>query len=175
MLYNKSTLVLLGGVDISSHWYDEPPHPKTQTPDLERDTREFIAVQDAIKEGRSVIGVCRGAQLLCVANGGKLHQHVPEHSNNSHPIFTYDDKILYDVAADHHQVMAPAGDYIMYATAYRKTNDDEGFDDYTPEVVWWPSTRCLAVQPHPEWMPSSHPFNAWLNDLMKKLNIDWEF
>lgn len=57
---DKTPLILWGGVDISSHWYDEPPHPKTQTPNLERDTREFIAVQDAIQEGRSVIGVCRG-------------------------------------------------------------------------------------------------------------------
>lgn len=159
-------LILWGGVDISPHWYDETPHPRTQSPNLERDRAEFEAVQQAVIEERPVIGVCRGAQLLCVANGGKLHQHVPEHMNNSHPILTYDDKIFRDVAADHHQVMIPAGDFIVYATAY---------DDYIPEVVYWPTTKCLAVQPHPEWMDSDHPFNVWLNDLCKQLfNLDYE-
>ena len=162
-------LILWGGVDISPHWYDETPHPRTQHPNLPRDEAEFLAVSNAVFEGKPVIGVCRGAQLLCVYNGGKLHQHVPEHQNNSHPILTYDDKIFRDVAADHHQVMIPAGDYVMYATAYKKCELEETCDDYTPEVVYWPKTKCLAVQPHPEWMDSSHPFNVWLNNLIKQL------
>lgn len=165
-------LILWGGVDISSHWYDEPSHPKTQSPDLQRDEEEFTAVSNAVFEGRPVIGVCRGAQLLCVYNGGKLHQHVPEHSNNSHRILTYDDKILKNVAADHHQVMIPKGEFIIYATSYITLSQDKNYD---PEVIYWPATRCLAVQPHPEWMDSSHPFNLWLNNLMKQLSIDWEF
>ena len=162
-------LILWGGTDISPHWYNESPHPKTDKPDLQRDTREFLAVNDAVKEGRPVIGVCRGAQLLCVYNKGSLLQHVPEHKNNSHPIFTYDDKIIKNVAADHHQVMVPVGDFILYATAYNITKD------YLPEVVYWPATKTLAVQPHPEWMQSAHPFNVWLNDLCKHLfNLDYE-
>lgn len=161
-------LVLWGGVDISPHWYNESPHPRTQTPNLERDETEFSEVQKAVDEGRSVIGVCRGAQLLCVFNKGRLLQHVPYHQNNSHPILTNEKVILYNVAADHHQVMVPSGEYIVYAVGYEP-------QDYVPEVVWWPETKCLAVQPHPEWMNSDHPFNVWLNDLLKHLGIDYQF
>ena len=168
-------LILWGGVDISSHWYNEPPHPKTQAPNISRDEEEFAAVQQAVDQGRSAIGICRGAQLLCVFNKGKLHQHVPQHQNNSHPIMTKDDKIIYGVAADHHQVMILKGEHIVYATAYDQTEYERHEFGDVAEVVWWPETRCLAIQPHPEWMPSSHPFNLWLNDLMKQLDINWEF
>lgn len=164
-------LILWGGVDISPHWYNESPHPKTQSPDLRRDESEFMAVSNAVFEDRPVIGVCRGAQLLCVYNGGRLHQHVPSHVNNSHQILTFDDKIFSNVAADHHQVMIPEGDFIIYATEYNYWNvqDGLGYDEYSPEVVYWHKTRCLAVQPHPEWMEKDHPFNIWLNDLIKDL------
>jgi len=153
-------LLLWGGVDISPHWYEEEPLPTTQKPDLIRDKDEFAAVDNAIDDCIPIIGVCRGAQLLCVANGGNLHQHVPYHKNNSHPIFTRDGKIFKNVAADHHQVMIPAGNYELYATSY---------DDYLPEVVYWPSTKSLAIQPHPEWMKRSDPFNVWLDDLIFNL------
>lgn len=172
---NLKPLLLWGGVDISPHWYDESPHPRTQSPNLERDRQEFEAVRQAVIDGRPIIGVCRGAQLLCVVNGGKLHQHVPEHMNNSHPIFTHDDKILYGVAADHHQVMIPDGEFVVYATAYINPDSESLCDEYTPEVVYWPGTKCLAVQPHPEWMNQDHPFNVWINNLIKHLfNLDYE-
>lgn len=153
-------LILWGGTDINPVIYGESPLPTTDKPDSRRDQVEVEEVFKAIREKRPIIGVCRGAQLLCALNEGKLLQHVPYHTNNSHPIFTYDDKIFYNVAADHHQVMIPAGDFVIYATSY---------DDYAPEVVYWPKTRCLAVQPHPEWNPKDHPFNEWLNKLIKTL------
>lgn len=153
-------LILWGGTDIGTIWYGQPALSTTQTPNIERDTLEFNLVEKAKREDVPVIGVCRGGQLLCVANGGTLIQHVPKHQNNSHPILTYDDKIFKHVAADHHQVMVPTGEFIIYATSY---------DDYIPEIVYWPKTKCLAVQPHPEWMNKDHPFNLWLNDLIFNL------
>lgn len=159
-------LILWGGTDINPQIYFEEPLPTTDKPDIHRDSREQVMVVEAIDVGRPIVGVCRGAQLLCAMNGGKLNQHNPSHRNNNHPILTYDDKILYDVAADHHQIMIPAGNFELFANSY---------PDYLPEVVWWPETKCLAIQPHPEWMYASHPFNVWINDLMFKLGIDHQF
>jgi len=166
---SEKPLILWGGTDISPHHYNEPAQPETDTPDHHRDTAEFLAVISAIEQGKPVIGVCRGAQLLCVVNGGKLLQHIPEHRNNSHRV---DCKDIFDegsfftpvdsfdnVAADHHQVMVPSGNHIVIGTA----------PDGVPEVVYWPDTKCLAIQPHPEWMNKDHPFNIWVNELIFNL------
>src|SRR5512139_2001888 len=101
-------LLLWGGTDINPDIYFEEPLPTTDKPDISRDSREIVAVVEAIDSGKPIIGICRGAQLLCALNGGKLDQHNPKHRGNSHPIFTHDGKILYDVAADHHQIMIPS-------------------------------------------------------------------
>lgn len=153
-------LILWGGTDIDPQIYFEEPLPTTDKPDVDRDSRETVAVVEAIDSGRPIIGICRGAQLLCALNGGKLDQHNPSHRNNSHPIFTSDGELLLNVAADHHQTMKPAGNFIIYGVSP---------SDNVPEVVYWPATRCLAVQPHPEWMHREHSFNKWLDNLIFNL------
>jgi putative glutamine amidotransferase len=169
-------LLLMGGTDINSELYGEKPLPTTDKPDEYRDLSEFNSVMGAIEQNIPVIGICRGAQLLCAINWGKLHQHVPEHRNNNHPLFCRTSEIDADgiveyvviehVAADHHQCMIPMGNYKLFAYA----------GDNNPEVVYWPETKCLAVQPHPEWMNKDHPFNIWLDSLIFNLfNLKVEF
>lgn len=166
-------LILWGGTDIGSYLYNENPHTMNDKPDQDRDTREVKLFLSAIEEKRSVIGVCRGAQLLCALQGGSLLQHVPEHKNNNHAvevIVSYKHPLnysarIFNVAADHHQVMVPKQGEILAWSDF----------DNAPEVVWWEKTRCLGVQPHPEWMDSDHSFNIWLNKLLVKLEIDHQF
>ena len=173
-------LILQGGVDINPKLYGESPHPHTQHPNDVRDAREIAAVKQAWAEGRPVIGICRGAQLLCVLNGGKLYQHTPDHGC-SHPITTKDGEVFKEVAAGHHQMMIPAGDFVVYGYDGRSSkcydaNNKEHIIKNAPEVVWWKETKSLAIQPHPEWMPHHFPFNMWLNRLIKELlNIDGVF
>lgn len=170
----------MGGTDIDPKYYDENPGKFTQPPDTIRDIKEFAAVNRAVQEGQPVVGVCRGAQLLCVANGGTLHQHTVPLEDN-HSITTNKGVVFEQVAADHHQIMMPKGDYIVLAynpqsVRIYNTECTEYFNrKNTPEVIWYPDTKCLAIQPHPEWMDSTHPFNVWLNNLMKELEIDYEF
>lgn len=160
LAHDKEYLLLWGGTDISSKLYGEEPLPTTDKPDKIRDERELAQIDYYIRHKLPIIGVCRGAQLLCVANGGKLLQHVPEHRNNNHAVFILDtEEDIESVAADHHQVMLPAGNYTILGEAH---------DGY-PEVVYWPDTKCLAVQPHPEWMNKDHPFNIWLDSLIYNL------
>jgi gamma-glutamyl-gamma-aminobutyrate hydrolase PuuD len=171
-------LLLWGGTDIGSSYYGQRPHRFANMPEVNRDRIEFAAVNNYINDGIPVIGVCRGGQLLCVANGGSLWQHSEKHVR-SHSIMCNKldgsfDKTIESVAAGHHQIMNPSGKYIVLGWAGFETTVYDEYDtpkliSDTPEVVWWPDTNCLAVQPHPEWMISNHPFNIWIDDIIKEL------
>ena len=75
-------LVLWGGVDINPERYGQRALSYTQQPNNYRDQEEFAAVYKAVKDGTPIIGICRGAQLLCIANGGTLYQHSAPHKHN---------------------------------------------------------------------------------------------
>ncbi len=70
-------LVLTGGPDVDPARYGEAPHPETDVPRGERDRWELDLVRAALAVDLPVLAVCRGAQLLNVALGGSLHQHLP--------------------------------------------------------------------------------------------------
>ncbi|WP_308167256.1 gamma-glutamyl-gamma-aminobutyrate hydrolase family protein [Catellatospora tritici] len=70
-------LVICGGADVDPARYDEAPHPAVYT-DALRDSGELPLVRVAFKTGLPLLGVCRGMQLMTVAAGGRIHQHVPE-------------------------------------------------------------------------------------------------
>ncbi len=71
-------LVLTGGRDVDSARYGHSSHPATDEPDRDRDAWEFALVRGALQRGMPVLGICRGAQVLNVALGGTLHQHLPD-------------------------------------------------------------------------------------------------
>jgi len=72
-------LVLAGGVDIDPAGYGEQAHPETVETVPERDCFEIALVRAAIERDLPVLGICRGMQLINVALGGTLLQHLPEH------------------------------------------------------------------------------------------------
>ncbi len=71
-------LFLMGGEDIDPSLYGEAPHPQTQPPSSARDALELELTKRALADGRPILGICRGCQMLAVASGGKLVQHVPD-------------------------------------------------------------------------------------------------
>jgi gamma-glutamyl-gamma-aminobutyrate hydrolase PuuD len=71
-------LLLSGGGDVAPDRYGATPHTRTGRPDPQRDAAELAALDAALAAGLPVLGVCRGAQLLNVAGGGTLHQHLPD-------------------------------------------------------------------------------------------------
>jgi putative glutamine amidotransferase len=70
-------LLLTGGGDVDPEVFGETPDRDLGSVDPERDAFE-LALYAAFREaGKPVLGVCRGCQLMNVAHGGKLHQHLP--------------------------------------------------------------------------------------------------
>ncbi len=71
-------LLLAGGPDIDPRQYATRPDPATADVRPERDAWESALLDAALDRDIPVLGICRGAQLLNVARGGTLHQHIPE-------------------------------------------------------------------------------------------------
>ncbi|HET6705868.1 gamma-glutamyl-gamma-aminobutyrate hydrolase family protein [Amycolatopsis sp.] len=76
-------LVLTGGADVEPGRYGAEPHPATYTRP-ERDAFEFGLFAAARRQGKPVLGVCRGLQVMSVALGGTLTQHLPERGTTEH-------------------------------------------------------------------------------------------
>jgi putative glutamine amidotransferase len=71
-------LILTGGRDIDPAVYGQDAHPQTDEPTGNRDAWELALLAEALRRRLPVLGICRGAQLLNVALGGTLHQHLPD-------------------------------------------------------------------------------------------------
>lgn len=176
----KKPLILWGGTDIDARFYSKQRSKFADSPNTIRDDREYTSLSTAEYSETPVVGICRGAQMICAYNGGELYQHSEGH-NQSHDIWTNDGQHFADVAADHHQIMIPKGkDFVILAYDKRPTKvwlDDEhtAVISVVPEVVWYPSTKMLAIQPHPEWEVGKTNFVEWINNFMKSVEIDYEF
>ena len=72
-------LVLTGGADIDPASYGQCAHAETVDTVPERDAFEIALTRAAIARDLPVLGICRGMQLINVACGGTLLQHLPEH------------------------------------------------------------------------------------------------
>jgi putative glutamine amidotransferase len=71
-------LILAGGSDIDPGAYSAEPHAETRVTWPERDIFEVALAQRALVRDMPLLGICRGMQILNVARGGTLCQHLPE-------------------------------------------------------------------------------------------------
>ena len=69
-------LILAGGADIGEAYLGEPLHKEADPVPPERDETEFRLAKRFIEGGKPVLGICRGAQVVNVAMGGKHDQHI---------------------------------------------------------------------------------------------------
>lgn len=70
-------LIVAGGTDVDPATYGHGRHELTQ-PQPERDTHDLALTSAALARGLPLFAICRGAQILNVAGGGTLHQHIPD-------------------------------------------------------------------------------------------------
>lgn len=71
-------LVFSGGADLDPDLYGQEPHPETRGVDEARDRSELALVERALERDMPVLAICRGSQVLNVARGGDLVQHLPD-------------------------------------------------------------------------------------------------
>ncbi len=76
-LYSSLAGILFsGGGDISLQYFEGAEHPRIGEVDLNRDSVEIGLMRAALHDGKPVLGICRGAQVMNVALGGTLYTHL---------------------------------------------------------------------------------------------------
>src|ERR671917_2329786 len=96
-------LLLAGGADMDPASYGAEPHPATVGTVPERDAFELALARRAMERDQPVLGVCRGMQVMNVARGGTLNQHLPDdygHEDHRRSLGSFDN-------ADHDVRLAP--------------------------------------------------------------------
>jgi putative glutamine amidotransferase len=157
-------LILAGGNDIDPRYYGAEPHPETNGTVPERDRSELALARRAIERELPVLGICRGMQLLNVALGGTLLQHLPDEvghgahrlnpgtfDGTDHDVRLAPDSVAAKAAGEelhrtnshHHQGIDRLGEGLVISG--RSTLDD------LPEAIEAPGKEfVLGVQWHPE-------------------------
>jgi hypothetical protein len=174
-------VVFCGGEDINPDLYGDITHHTTH-PGYARDSVE-VAIYNRCTHrdkyrykrygGAVKVGICRGAQLLCAMNGGRLIQDVRGHTS-SHSMsyrLSPDEEFLSGmrVSSLHHQMMYPWSsdkefEILAYAEPRLSNNHYKVGDDsnLTPEceleVIRFPYTRSICHQGHPEFMDINSPY-----------------
>lgn len=165
-------LVLTGGADVDAALYGQPAHATADAPRNLRDAAEIALYRGARARRLPVLGICRGLQIMAVAEGGTLHQHlfdvvgdwkhreIPgtfvEHGASFAPGSRIADVYGTDamtVNSSHHQAVADAGGLVV--TGWAEDGTVEVCEAAVPEFV-------VGVQWHPEVMADNRLFTAFV-------------
>src|SRR5690348_48350 len=152
-------LVFSGGSDLDPELYDDVAHAETNGVVRERDDFELALMQAALAADVPMLAICRGSQMLNVAAGGDLEQHVPDRvgaeTHREVPgVFSEHDVAVesgtrlasiigdrHDVKSHHHQGFGRIGDGLK-VTAHAPDGTVEGVEDPTRRfalgVLWHP-------------------------------------
>lgn len=167
-------LLLIGGVDLEPAGYGEQPGDRLEATSPARDAFELALARAALRLDVPTLGVCRGLQIMNVATGGTLHQHLAdagfgEHraapgrldAASFHPVELEPGSraaqlagtTRAQVASHHHQGVARLGTGAVVT--------GRAVPDGLPEALEWPRLRyALGVQWHPESAALDHRFDG---------------
>jgi len=167
-------IVFSGGADVDPSLYGAEAHPETDSPQARRDAGEMALLRAALERDLPTLAICRGFQLLNVARGGDLIQHLPEQVGLSvhksipgefaeHPVEVKAETRLAgivgersEVTSHHHQAIGRIGDGLVEC-AWAEDGTLEGIED--------PSLRfAVGVQWHPEATEDQALFDALVDE-----------
>jgi gamma-glutamyl-gamma-aminobutyrate hydrolase PuuD len=156
-------ILLPGGGDVAPELYGAEPAQESGGVDIERDRSEIALLNEAAAAGLPILAVCRGIQLLNVARGGTLIQHLPSVTSEPHLVVERRSELVHHVRIDadselrkivgvddlgvntlHHQAVDRVGEGLR-AVAWAEDSTIEGLEDR--------DRRIVAVQWHPEQLP----------------------
>ncbi|MCH1592154.1 MAG: gamma-glutamyl-gamma-aminobutyrate hydrolase family protein [Candidatus Thalassarchaeaceae archaeon] len=153
-------LIISGGPDVSPARYNQEPGPMTVEFYPNQDETEIDLISEALDRDMPLLGVCRGMQILSIAHGGTLYQHLddtPGHeghggydgTSTDHSVIVEEDSLLcnvmgksFTVNSTHHQGVADPGSLSISAVS--------GHDGLIEAVERRDKKFCLGVQWHPE-------------------------
>jgi len=150
-------IVFSGGPDLDPSSYGQEPHPETKGVTPERDRAELALLHAALERDMPLLAVCRGSQLLNVAHGGDLVQHLPDvlgHEQHKHTPGVFADHGVRasgklgailgteaPVKSHHHQGIGRLGDGLE-ALAWAEDGTVEGLERpdrrFAVGVLWHP-------------------------------------
>ncbi|MFE7776153.1 gamma-glutamyl-gamma-aminobutyrate hydrolase family protein [Streptomyces sp. NPDC057445] len=148
-------LVVAGGPDVEPVRYGAEPHPRTGPPARERDAWELALIEAALESGTPLLGICRGMQLLNVALGGTLVQHLDGHVKEvgvfgHHPVIPVPGSRYASLVPEtspvptyHHQSVDRLGTGLLVSAHHAEDGTVEAIE--LPHPSW-----VLGVQWHPE-------------------------
>ncbi len=166
-LYSRLDGILFsGGGDVSKKYFNGSDHPRIGEVDNGRDTTEITLMRTAVNDGKPVLGICRGAQVMNIALGGTLYTHIPAQLKGAvdhdypgdlrqvivHPVNVDETtrsaeifgETLLNVNSLHHQGLKDIAPSLRVAGHA---------PDGLVEVVEIPDhPYAIAVQWHPEWL-----------------------
>ena len=170
-------IIFSGGADLDPATYGAEAHPATNGIRPERDGAELRLLEAALERDMPVLAVCRGSQVLNVARGGDLVQHLPDVVGNDQH------KVTPGVFSDH-DVETAAGtrlNELVGDHAPVKSHHHQGFgrlgkgleesaraEDGTVEAIEDPSRRfALGVLWHPEEGEDAALFRALVDEALR--------
>jgi putative glutamine amidotransferase len=168
-------LIIPGGVDLEPATYGHEPHPELGATSPLLDAVELALTRAAMQADLPLLGVCRGMQVLNVATGGTLHQHLPDLLSGSEEhrrvLGTLDERNAHDVDLVPGSLAAAAnGTHVAVTRSHHHQAIDEigaelvvtgRADDGLAEAIEHPNLQfCLGVQWHPEADPESSVIEA---------------
>jgi putative glutamine amidotransferase len=178
-------LMLVGGADLDPASYGAERHPETIGCVPERDVFEIALVRRALERDLPLLGICRGMQVINVARGGTLHQHVPDvvgHDHHRRVLGSFDGND-HDVRLQPGSLAARAAREELHAT---KSHHHQAVDrvgeglvvtgwaeiDELPEALELPGNRfALGVQWHPEADEASRLIAALVEEARERSNV----
>lgn len=174
-LTKEDCLVVWGGSDIPVQYYNKGRSSRSWAAKepTERDAVEWALINRAAELGIPMIGVCRGAQMMCALAGGYLIQDVSGHGGK-HIVKTDDGQEFYTNSI-HHQMMMPAQAKHQLLASIPKPLSREYWDednlvnvDIEREYIYFDDIKAHAIQWHPEGMYIYTEANKFIANKIKE-------